>query len=121
VEAYGLVIDPVTLVTDIGRMERHAGRLACSAGGFVARLAALYRDNLNASLKSLQLAQGRQESETGAAGASGDDDIRAAVGTGGYARRGAQSAARLIDGPEARTASCSCARGGCPDSVWRTR
>src|SRR5882672_7136904 len=47
VEAYGLVIDPVALVTDIGRMERtQAAWHAAQAD--VARLAALYRDNLNA-------------------------------------------------------------------------
>jgi hypothetical protein len=63
-EAYGLVIDPVALVTDIGRMEStQAAWHAAQAD--VARLAGLYRDNLNASLKSLQLAQA-QESETGA-------------------------------------------------------
>jgi hypothetical protein len=63
-EAYGLVVDPVMLVTDIGRMEStQAAWHAAQAD--VARLAGLYRDNLNASLKSLQLAQA-QASETGA-------------------------------------------------------
>jgi hypothetical protein len=64
VEAYGLALDPVALVTDIGRMEStHTAWHAAQAEA--ARLAGLYRDNLNASLKSLQLAQA-QESETGA-------------------------------------------------------
>src|SRR5437588_719440 len=64
VEAYGLVLDPAALVTDMGRMEStQAAWHAAQAD--VERLAGLYRDNLNASLKSLQLAQA-QESETGA-------------------------------------------------------
>src|SRR5207248_1653555 len=64
VEAYGLVLDPAALVTDMGRMEStQAAWHAAQAD--VVRVAGLYRDNLNASLKSLQLAQA-QESETGA-------------------------------------------------------
>jgi hypothetical protein len=63
-EAYGVVLDPAGLVTDMGRMEStQAAWHAVQAD--VVRLAGLYRDNLNASLKSLQLAQA-QESETGA-------------------------------------------------------
>src|SRR5580704_15004314 len=63
-EAYGLVVDPVALVTDLGRMEStQAAWHAAQAD--VARLAGLYRDNLNASLKSLQLGQA-QAIETGA-------------------------------------------------------
>ena len=92
-EAYGLVIDPVALVTDIGRMEStQAAWHAAQAD--VARLAGLYRDNLNASLKSLQLAQA-QESETGA-------QARAAAATfalqwGPVAALGAQERHALID------------------------
>jgi len=92
-EAYGLVIDPVALVTDMGRMEStQAAWHAAQAD--VARLAALYRDNLNASLKSLQLAQA-QESETGA-------QARAAATTfalqwGPVATLGAQKRHALID------------------------
>ena len=92
-EAYGLVIDPVALVTDIGRMEStQAAWHAAQAD--VARLAALYRDNLNASLKSLQLAQA-QETETGA-------QARAAATTfalqwGPVATLGAQKRHALID------------------------
>jgi hypothetical protein len=92
-EAYGLVVDPVTLVTDIGRMEStQAAWLAAQAD--VARLAGLYRDNLNASLKSLQLAQA-QASETGA-------QARAAAATfalqwGPVAALGAEERHALID------------------------
>src|SRR5439155_21878286 len=53
VEAYGLVIDPVTLVTDIGRMESTQAAWH-AAQAEAARVAGLYRDNLHASLKSLQ-------------------------------------------------------------------
>ena len=92
-EAYDLVIDPVALVTDMGRVEStQAAWHAAQAD--VARLAALYRDNLNASLKSLQLAQA-QESETGA-------QARAAATTfalqwGPVATLGAQKRHALID------------------------
>src|SRR5256885_5444385 len=64
VEAAGLVIDPVTLVTDIGRMESTQAAWH-AAQAEAARVAGLYRDNLNASLKALQQAQA-QASETGA-------------------------------------------------------
>src|SRR6267378_3848136 len=64
VEAYGVVLDPAALVTDMGRMQStQAAWHAAQAD--VVRLAGLYRDNLNVSLKSLQVAQA-QESETGA-------------------------------------------------------
>jgi hypothetical protein len=92
-EAYGLVIDPVALVTDIGRMEStQAAWHAAQAD--VARVAGLYRDNLNASLKSLQLAQA-QESETGA-------QARAAAATfalqwGPVAALGADKRHALVD------------------------
>jgi hypothetical protein len=92
-EAYGLVIDPVALVTDLGRMEStQAAWHAAQAD--VARLTGLYRDNLNASLKSLQLAQA-QASETGA-------QARAAAATfalqwGPVAALGAEKRRALID------------------------
>jgi hypothetical protein len=92
-EAYGLVVDPVALVTDLGRMEStQAAWHAAQAD--VARLAGLYRDNLNASLKSLQLAQA-QASETGA-------QARAAAATfalqwGPVAALGAEERHALID------------------------
>ena len=63
-EAYGLVVDPVALVTDLGRMDSTQAAWHV-AQAEVARLAGLYRDDLNVSLKSLQLAQA-QASETGA-------------------------------------------------------
>src|SRR3989440_7484712 len=93
VEAYGLVIDPVTLVTDIGRMESTQAAWH-AAQAEAARVAGLYRDNLNASLKSLQLARA-QESETGA-------QARAAAAAfalqwGPVAALGAQKRHALID------------------------
>jgi len=92
VEAYGVVLDPAALITDAGRMEStQAAWHAAQAD--VERLAGLYRDNLNASLKSLQLAQA-QESETGA-------QARAAAATfalqwGPVAALGAQKRHALI-------------------------
>jgi len=92
VEAYGVVLDPAALITDTGRMEStQAAWHAAQAD--VERLAGLYRDNLNASLKSLQLAQA-QESETGA-------QARAAAATfalqwGPLAALGAQKRHALI-------------------------
>jgi len=92
VEAYGVVLDPAALITDTGRMEStQAAWHAAQAD--VERLAGLYRDNLNASLKSLQLAQA-QESETGA-------QARAAAATfalqwGPVAALGAQKRHALI-------------------------
>jgi len=93
VEAYGVVLDPAALVTDMGRMEStQAAWHAAQAD--LARLAGLYRDNLNASLKSLQLAQA-QASETGA-------QARAAAATfalqwGPVAALGAEARHALID------------------------
>jgi len=92
VEAYGLVLDPA-LVTDMGRMEGTQAAWHAAQADAV-RLAGLYRDNLNASLRSLQLAQA-QESETGA-------QARAAAATfalqwGPVAALGAQKRHALID------------------------
>ena len=93
VEAYGLVLDPAALVTDMGRMEGTQAAWHAAQANAV-RLAGLYRDNLNASLRSLQLAQA-QESETGA-------QARAAAATfalqwGPVAALGAQKRHALID------------------------
>ena len=93
VEAYGLVLDPAALVTDMGRMEGTQAAWRAAQADAV-RLAGLYRDNLNASLRSLQLAQA-QESETGA-------QARAAAATfalqwGPVAALGAQKRHALID------------------------
>ncbi|TLY68288.1 MAG: hypothetical protein E6K35_01395 [Gammaproteobacteria bacterium] len=93
VEAYGLVLDPAALVTDMGRMEGTQAAWHAAQADAV-RLAGLYRDNLNASLRSLQLAQA-QESETGA-------QARAAAATfalqwGPVAALGAQKRHALID------------------------
>ncbi len=93
VEAYGVVLDPAALVADMGRMESTQSAWH-AAQADVVRLAGLYRDNLNASLKSLQLAQA-QESETGA-------QARAAATTfalqwGPVAALGADQRRALID------------------------
>jgi hypothetical protein len=53
IEAYGLVLDPATLVTDAGRMESTQAAAAAAAAD-VARLDGLYRNNADASLKALQ-------------------------------------------------------------------
>src|SRR5471032_1934306 len=53
IEAYGLVLDPVTLVTDAGRMDSTQAA-ADAAAADVARLDGLYRNNADASLKALQ-------------------------------------------------------------------
>jgi hypothetical protein len=53
IEAYGLVLDPVTLVTDAGHMDSTQAA-ADAAAADVARLDGLYRNNADASLKSLQ-------------------------------------------------------------------
>ena len=56
IEAYGLVLDPVELVTDVGRLagSRSAARNAAADAG---RVEGLYKNGANASLKALQLAQ----------------------------------------------------------------
>ncbi len=53
IEAYGLVLDPVTLVTDAGHMDSTQAA-ADAAAADVARLDGLYRNNADASLKALQ-------------------------------------------------------------------
>lgn len=56
IEAFGTVLDPVTLVTDMGRVE--STRLAAAAAAAdAARLEHLYHDDTQASLKALQAAQ----------------------------------------------------------------
>ena len=59
IEAYGLVLDPVTLVSDAGRLDSSQAALHAAAAD-VARLEGLYRDNGNASLRALQAAQTAQ-------------------------------------------------------------
>jgi hypothetical protein len=56
IEAYGLVLDPLALVTDAGRMDSTQAA-ASAAEAEVARLDRLYRNDSQASLKSLQAAQ----------------------------------------------------------------
>jgi hypothetical protein len=53
VEAYGLVLDPVALVSDAGRVDSTRAAAAAAAAD-VARLDGLYRNNADASLKALQ-------------------------------------------------------------------
>src|SRR5450755_1512353 len=53
IEAYGLVLDPVTLVTDVGHLDSTQAA-ADAAAADVARLDSLYRNNADASLKALQ-------------------------------------------------------------------
>jgi hypothetical protein len=53
IEAYGLVLDPVTLLTDAGRLDSTQAA-ADAAAADVARLDSLYRNNADASLKALQ-------------------------------------------------------------------
>ena len=53
IEAYGLVLDPVALVADAGRMDSTQAA-ADAAAADVARLDSLYRNNADASLKALQ-------------------------------------------------------------------
>jgi hypothetical protein len=53
IDAYGLVLDPVALVTDAGRMDSTQAATDAAAAD-VARLDGLYRNNADASLKALQ-------------------------------------------------------------------
>jgi hypothetical protein len=64
IEAYGTVLDPVALLTDADRIET-AQAAAAAAGADAARLASLYHDGAQASLKSLQASQA-QSIETSA-------------------------------------------------------
>jgi hypothetical protein len=64
IEAFGTVLDPVTLVTDLGRVEStQAAAVAASADAL--RLERLYHDDAQASLKAWQSAQA-QAAEAGA-------------------------------------------------------
>jgi hypothetical protein len=53
IEAYGLVLDPVALVTDAGHMDSTQAAAGAAAAD-LARLDGLYRNNVDASLKALQ-------------------------------------------------------------------
>jgi hypothetical protein len=64
IEAFGTVLDPVTLVTDLGRLEStQAAAVAASADAL--RLERLYHDDAQASLKAWQTSQA-QAAEAGA-------------------------------------------------------
>ena len=56
IDAYGVVLDPATLVTELGRMES-AQAAAAAAEAEAVRLQRLYRDDMQASLKASQAAQ----------------------------------------------------------------
>jgi hypothetical protein len=56
VDAYGLVLDPVALVSDVGQVESTQAAAEAAAAD-VARLDGLYRNNADASLKALQAAR----------------------------------------------------------------
>ena len=78
VEAYGLVLDPVALLTDGDRIEGTRAA-AAAATADTTRLQNLYRDGAQASLKALQASRGpihRGE----CTGAGGADDVPRAVG-----------------------------------------
>jgi len=53
IEAYGLVLDPLALLTDVGRLETTAAAEQAATAD-AARLERLYRDDERASLKALQ-------------------------------------------------------------------
>jgi hypothetical protein len=56
IQAFGTVLDPVALVTDMGRVDSTQVTAAAAAAD-VARLERLYHDNTQASLKAVQAAQ----------------------------------------------------------------
>ncbi len=56
IEAYGTVLDPVALVSDLGRVQSTQAAAAAALAD-AARLERLYRDDARASLKSWQAAQ----------------------------------------------------------------
>ena len=56
IEAYATVLDPASLVADLGRLESTRAA-ATAAGAEAARLERLYRDDAQASLKAWQAAQ----------------------------------------------------------------
>ena len=56
IEAYGTVLDPLTLVSDMGRVESTRAAAAAAAAE-ATRLERLYQDDAQASLKALQAAQ----------------------------------------------------------------
>lgn len=78
IEGYGTVLDPVLLLTDIGRLE--STRAAASAASAdAARQESLYHDGMQASLRTLQLAQA-QSVEAGAAARAAQAAFRAQWG-----------------------------------------
>jgi hypothetical protein len=59
VDAYGLVLDPVALISDAGHVDSTAAAAEAAAAD-AARVDSLYRNNADASLKALQSARAQQ-------------------------------------------------------------
>jgi len=93
IEAYGLVLDPVLLIGDAGRMDSTQAA-ADAAAADVARLDGLYRNNADASLRALQAARA-QASEAAAQAQSAAASFR--LQWGPVAALNASSRRELID------------------------
>src|SRR5579883_1215285 len=78
IEGYGTVLDPVTLLTDFGRLDSTRAA-ATAASADAARQQSLYQDGTQASLRTLQLAQA-QSVEAGAAARAAQAAFRAQWG-----------------------------------------
>ncbi|MBS0378481.1 MAG: hypothetical protein JSS29_08345 [Proteobacteria bacterium] len=78
IEGYGTVLDPVLLLTDLGRLDS-ARAAASAASADAARQEGLYHGGVQASLKTLQLAQA-QSVEAGAAARAAQAAFRAQWG-----------------------------------------
>jgi hypothetical protein len=68
-EAYGSVLDPVSLVSDLGRLDSTRAAAAAAAAE-AARVAKLYHEDTQASLKALQAAQAQAAEATAQAHAA---------------------------------------------------
>src|SRR3984885_4082645 len=74
IEAFGTVLDPLTLVSDLGRVDSTRAA-AAAAGADAARLEHLYREDQQASLKAWQGAQA-QSAESAAQGRAAELTFR---------------------------------------------
>jgi hypothetical protein len=68
-EAYGTVLDPVNLVSDLGKLDSTRAAAAAAAAD-AARIAKLYHEDTQASLKALQAAQAQSAEATAQAHAA---------------------------------------------------
>jgi hypothetical protein len=94
IEAFGTVLDPAALVADLGRVASTAAA-ASAASADAARIGRLYRDEEQASLKSLQMAQAQSvEAEAGAHAAA----LGFRLAWGPLADLGAGQRRALVDG-----------------------